>query len=662
MISHGFSAAVPAWALALALLVGHPAPALAVGVSTPPPPPSVSSPAPSGDQAPEQPSAEIFAREGAPFDADRHPGKAVFGSICAACHLGQEPRAPHREFLEMMQPDAIVKALNEGVMRQQAAALTPEQRIQVAEYLARAERHHWKTSPAPVMCTGDAAQFDLARPPAPVGWGYDTKRFTPGAVADLPAADIPRLKLKWAFAFPAALRARSQPVAAMGAVFVGSHDGSVYAFDLATGCVRWTSKVSAEVRTAVVVEPWAPGTRPAKNPRLFFGDLLGRVYAMDALTGQVLWRVSPEAHANTTITGTPVPYGDTLYVPVSSLEVVTAIDEKYACCTFRGSVVALDLDTGATRWTHFTVEQPPREQGLTRVGTKILGPSGAPVWTSPALDLERGVIYHGSGENYSSPADRNSDSVFAVDMKTGERRWQHQFTPGDAWNSTCATSKDHPNCPRERGPDLDLSASPLLVDLGDGRQAVVATSKGGVAMAFDPDGGGRLLWQTRVGRGGIQGGVHFGMAAEGARVYVPISDLDMNSMGLPTGDPGKPGMHAVDARTGKILWSTVHEDRCGGKKYCDPGISAAATAIPGVVFGGAMDGRLRAYDGETGRVLWSVDTTGPVKTANGTVAQGGSMSGPGPLVIDGHVVVNSGYGFSYHMPGNALLVYSVDGR
>lgn len=604
---------------------------------------------------------EVFSREGAPFDPDRHPGKALFAANCSSCHLGQVPRAPHREFLEMMQPDAIVKALTEGVMQQQAAALSAEQKLQVAEYLSRAERAHWKTPAAPVMCQGEAAKFDLSRPPARVGWGYDTNRYTPGEVAGLTAADLPRLKLKWAFAFPAALRARSQPVAAMGAVFVGSHDGSVYAFDLATGCVRWVSKVSAEVRTAVVVEPWAPGTKPPKNPRLFFGDLLGRVYAMDALTGQVLWRERPDDHANATITGTPVLNGDALYVPVSSLEVVTAGDVKYACCTFRGSVVAMDANTGALRWRHYTVEQPATPQGTTRVGTTILGPSGAPVWTSPTLDLKRGVLYHGAGENYSSPADGNSDAMFAVDLKTGARRWRHQITQGDAWNSTC-TQENHPNCPKEQGPDFDLSASPLLIDLGDGKQIVIATSKGGVMTAVDPDAGGRLLWQTRVGRGAIQGGVHFGMAAEGARVYVPISDVKMNSMGLPIDDPGRPGMHAVDARTGKILWSTIHEDRCGGKKYCDPGLSAAATAIPGVVFGGAMDGTLRAYDGATGRVLWSVDTDRTFATANGAVAQGGSMSGPGPLVVDGHVVVNSGYGFSYHMPGNALLVYSIDGR
>ncbi|MGK2287208.1 outer membrane protein assembly factor BamB family protein [Pedomonas sp. V897] len=616
---------------------------------------AVAAGAPNGDR-----NVNSFERPDAAFDPETHPGKALFEENCAMCHLGGVPKAPHREFLEMMPPEGILHALNEGVMQQQAEHLGADERRQITEFLTRTDLASYKPAPGPQMCTGKAAEFDLTRPPAQVGWGYDTRRFTPAIVAKLGKEDVPRLKRKWSFAFPGALRARSQPVAAMGAVFVGSQDGTIYAFDLETGCARWTSKVTAEVRTAIVVEPWAEGQKPARNPRLFFGDLMGRVYAMDALTGQVLWRVRPDDHANATITGTPLLHGDTLYVPVSSLEVVTAADPNYACCTFRGSVVALDIETGAEKWTHFTVPNPPTEQGKTAVGTPILGPSGAAVWTSPTLDLKRGVLYHGSSENYSSPADDNSDAVFAVDLKTGKRRWHHQLLAGDAWNSTCVM-KDHPNCPVEKGPDFDLSASILVIDIGGGKDVLIAAPKSGMMTALDPDTGQRL-WQTRVGRGSMQGGVHFGMAAEGTRIYVPITDMTEDSLGRPIQEPGRSGLHAVDARTGKILWSALSPDTCGGRKYCDPGISAAATAMPGVVFAGGMDGWLRAYEGETGRVLWEVDTTRPVETANGMVARGGSMSGPGPLIVDGHVVVNSGYGFSFHMPGNALHVYSVDGK
>lgn len=181
---------------------------------------------------------------------------------------------------------------------------------------------------------------------------------------------------------------------------------------------------------------------------------------------------------------------------------------------------------------------------------------------------------------------------------------------------------------------------------------------------MDPDANGTLLWRKAVGRGGIQGGVHFGMAAEGTRVYVPIVDLEHGRSAEPRTAPGFPGLHAIDARSGKILWRALaRKDACHGRDAnCDPGISAAVTAMPGVVFAGHLDGWLRAYDGKTGKIIWQADTVQPVRTANGEIATGGSMSGPGPLIVDGKVIVNSGYGLYFHTPGNALLVYSVEGK
>jgi len=624
----------------------------------------IGGPAIAADPAP-TPVSEIASPDSfrpqaeAAIDPDKHPGKALFVGSCATCHEGGIPKAPHREFLQMMAPDAILAAMNSGTMAQMAAALSGEQRRQIAEYLTLTDLSSYVPPNGPVACTGEAARFDLADPPARVGWGYDTRRFVPASVAGLSDRDVPALKLKWAFAYPAAVRARSQPVVAMGAVFVGSQDGTVYAFDLETGCARWTSRVSSEVRTAIVVEPWPVGEVVA-SPRLFFGDHLGRVYAMDALTGRVLWQQRVDDHPNSTITGSVVLHEGALYVPVSSLEVTTAADPNYACCTFRGSVIALDAATGAVRWRHYTVERPAVQQGQTRVGTRILGPSGAPVWTTPTIDARRGVLYHGSGENYSTPADDNSDAVFAVDLATGKRVWAYQTTPDDAWNGACMM-QDHPNCPRENGPDFDIAASAMLVSLDRGRQALIVGPKSGEVLALDPDDKGKLLWKTRVGRGGIQGGVHFGMAAEGARIFVPIVDLDDGNDGKVHATPGFAGLHALDARTGRILWRAMApRDVCDERKYCDPGISAAVIAMPGVVFAGALDGRLRAYDSAAGRVMWETDTLAPVEAVNGEIARGGSIGGPGPIVAKGHLIVNSGYGIYSHMAGNALLVYAPD--
>lgn len=603
-------------------------------------------------------------RSVAGFDPDKHPGKAVFEKICAACHNGGAPKAPHVEFLQIMAPENILKALNEGVMKAQAAPLSEAEKRQVTEYLTRQDLATYRPPPGPVMCGPDRQGFDLGKAPARVGWGYDNRRFVPAAVAGLSKEDVPKLKLKWSYAFPAATRARSQPVAALGAVFVGSQDGTVYAFDLETGCAKWTSRVSAEVRTAIVVEPLPAGAAPGRSPRLFFGDLMGSVYAMDALTGKLLWKTRPDDHANATITGTPVPYDGLLYVPVSSLEVVTVLNKDYACCTFRGSVTALDMNTGETRWRHFTVEQKPSPQGKTSAGTAILGPSGAPVWNSPTIDPERGLLYHGSGENYSSPADRNSDSVFAVDLKTGERRWQYQTTPHDSWNGACAFPGGHPNCPKENGPDFDVAASVLKVEVGEGRQILVVAPKSGNVHALDPD-TGKLVWQAKTGRGSIQGGTHFGMAAEDWRVYVPVVDIMMKADGSSYPQAGAPGLNAIDARTGLTLWTHREPtELCRDRKFCDPGVSAAVTAMPGVVFAGHLNGWFRAYDGETGKILWEFDTARefPAVNGGGVMAHGGSISGPGATLADGHVLINSGYGFSYHMPGNALLVFGVDGK
>jgi len=344
---------------------------------------------------------------------------------------------------------------------------------------------------------------------------------------------------------------------------------------------------------------------------------------------------------------------------VSSLEVVAAADENYVCCSFRGKVVALERNNGAIAWTAYAIEGEPKVTGTTRAGTEVLAPSGAPVWTTPTVIPERNLLVFGTGENYSSPADGNSDAIVAVDLDSGERRWVHQVTPNDAWNVACMMA-GNPNCPEEDGPDYDQGSSVLWVDTPAAPALLVAGHKSGHVTGHDPK-DGRELWRLTVGRGSIQGGVHFGMAAEGHRIYAPVNDMNDTRNGDDL-DPrlARPGLHAVDASRGKLLWSHVRADRCGDERpFCDPGISAAVTAIPGAVIAGHLDGMLRAYDGESGEVLWQYDTTQTVIGVNGETGAGGGMSGSaGPFVYRGHLVANSGYGLYYHEPGNVLLVFA----
>jgi polyvinyl alcohol dehydrogenase (cytochrome) len=411
-----------------------------------------------------------------------------------------------------------------------------------------------------------------------------------------------------------------------------------------------------------VIEPPAAASARHATPMVYFGDLIARVYALDAFTGQLRWVVKADDHPNATVTAAPVLHDGRLYVSVSSLEVTSAADPNYECCTFRGSLLALDAITGATKWKSYTIPEEPREVGRTKVGTRILSPSGAPIWNSAVVDTKRGALYVGTGENYSTPAGDTSDAIIAFRMSDGKMLWHAQKTRGDAWNVACML-KDNPNCPPEDGPDFDFGAASMLFRRAGTPDLLLSGQKSGMVYGTDPDTHGRIVWSQRVGRGGIQGGVHFGMASDGERLYVPISDMRDEHNGKTFAEPSRAGLYALDPTTGKFLWSTPADDVCGDRQFCDPGISASITSIPGVVFAGHMDGRLRGYDAATGRVVWEVDTTQPWKTVSGEVAHGGSFGGgAGPMVVGGTLYAASGYGIYFHMPGNVLLAFSPDGR
>ena len=584
-------------------------------------------------------------------------GQELYEAHCAACHQGGYPKAPHKDFLGRLPPDSIMTAITVGSMSRHAENLSASQMRYLVEHIVGQEMDAFKKIPAIPMCGTDQDEFDVFRLPAASNWGYETSRFIPESGLD--RDDVSALTLKWTVAFPGASRARSLPVIAYGAVYVGSQDGTIYALDLETGCARWKNRVSAEVRTGLVVERINPGSKG--NPRAFFGDLIGRVHAIDAFTGKLLWSVHADSHSGSTITGNPIIEGDRLFVPVSSLEVLTAADPNYACCTFRGSVIAINTDTGDIEWRHYTIPEPSVFRAKSPAGVSMFGPSGAGVWGSPTIDKANGAIYHGSSENYSSPADENSDAVFAIDMSDGKRLWRTQLLAGDAWNGGCYFGgSEHPNCPSEQGPDFDISAPPLLIQLQSGKNILVVGQKSGVVHGLDPSAQGAILWRNRIGTGGVYGGVHFGMANEGSRVYVPIVDILIDSVGDTYPGERFSGIHAVEAATGEVLWSQVPPARCDKKKNCHAGVSAAVTAIPGVVFAGHIDGMLRAYDGVDGKILWEIDTAKNFQTLNGVVAHGGSISGSGPAVGDGHLLVNSGYDFGNLMPGNLLMSFSID--
>ena len=580
---------------------------------------------------------------------DDMPGAALYTTHCNHCHDGTVPKAPHIVWLELMTPKTILAAMNEGIMQQQSSHLTDEERRHITEYLTLTPADSDTTTAIP-WC--ENRSLSAEKPPAAIGWGHDTSRYTSLAYGGIEKALVPGLKLKWSFVFPGALRARSQPSVGYEAIYAGSQDGTVYAFDLETGCVKWTFEASAEVRTGIVLTNDGP-------PLALFGDILAKLYAVNALTGELVWQQKVDDHPSATLTGTPAYYLGNIYVPVSSLEVTAAADPAYPCCSFRGSILAMNAANGEELWRHYTIPTVPEDVNRTNVGTPVLAPSGAPVWSSPTVDVRRNRLYVGTGENYSSPADANSDAVIAINMETGERVWQRQSTAGDAWNVACVM-EDNPNCPAEEGPDFDHGSSILLVKKTNGDEVLAAGHKDGSVLILDPDNGGELLWSKRLGRGSIQGGVHFGLAAVNGAVYVPINDMNDTRNGQFL-DPNKarPGVSGIDIDEEATLWQYVQPDNCGDNRpFCDPGVSAPLSVSDGVVYAGHLDGELRAYDAISGRVIWSYDTTQAHTGVNGIEGRGGSMSGSGPTIAAGHMIVNSGYGLYYHEPGNLLLVFS----
>jgi polyvinyl alcohol dehydrogenase (cytochrome) len=284
------------------------------------------------------------------------------------------------------------------------------------------------------------------------------------------------------------------------------------------------------------------------------------------------------------------------------------------------------------------------------------GPSGATVWNTPTIDAARGQLTIGTGENMSSPATLTSDAIMALDLASGAVRWSYQGTANDVWNTACDTATPD-SCPPEKGPDFDFGAGSLLFTAASGKQLVIGGQKSGDVHALDPD-TGALVWKTKVGRGGIQGGVHFGLAADATAVYVPITDM---ADGRVYDSPSRPGLHALDALTGAPRWySPAPTDVCGERKFCHPGVSQAITVLGDIVAAGAMDGVLRLHDARSGDVVWSYDTTQEHTTLSGDAARGGSLGGAAAPVAQGGVLaVSSGYGIYNHMPGNLLLVFRV---
>lgn len=593
-------------------------------------------------------------------------GEQVYTANCARCHDGTLPRMPSRDALQERSARQIQTAVTSGVMRQFGGPLSAAERRAVAEFLsgdpAGTIDSPVPSLPASAYCeAGVAGAVDLGVP----GWngwgaGLENRRFQTAEAAGMTADDVEGLSLKWAFGFPGVTDTGSQTTVVAGRALVGTRNGLVYALDATSGCVHWVHEAPSSVRSAISVGPADGGGHTA-----YFGDAFASVHAVDLMTGDLRWSTKIDDHAISQITGAPALHEGRLYVPVSSLEEVSAADPRYECCTFRGSVVALDAVTGQQIWKTFVIQEEPVRTRVNAAGAQNWGPSGAGIWSAPTLDPDRNLLYVATGDAYSDPAAPESDAIMALTMDTGEIRWIQQTTPGDAYTVACSSGSIpglpggdsalmRANCPESEGPDFDYGSSPILITASDGRDLVLAGQKSGVMYGMRPD-DGSIVWETRVADGGVLGGIEWGFATDGTQVFVSISD----ALEEAPGEAG--GVTALNVDDGELAWHAPPvQDTCGNRDGCHTAQPAAVSLIPGVVFAGSLDGHLRAHDVETGRIIWDFDTARQFRTVNGVEARGGALNGPGPTIVDGMLYVVSGYGTFGWMPGNVLLAFSVE--
>lgn len=603
-------------------------------------------------------------------------GEMLYQENCAACHSNPEVRAPSLTALNAMSEGALLAAMTDGKMSLQSEHLSQSEKKTIAAHLSPSviENQNWDEA---MRCTADRA-FKTDEKVFVGGWGLDTanSRYQSADKAGLSAADLGNLELVWAQAFPGVTEMRSQPVMTSDTVFVGpSTSNNIYALDLQTGCVKWRYSGSAAIRSAL-----SYGTMPdTQEPFIFYGDVGGYVHAINAKTGSRLWTdnmgdTEGDKKGHIIITGTPVQHKDRIYIPGSSFEVSMAGNSDYECCTKHGLVRAVDAATGKEIWTYHTTETAT-PQGKSSVGTQLWGPSGAPVWTTPAIDPKRNVLYIGTGENYSLPTTKTSDAIIALNLDTGKDEWVFQATEDDAYNLACASwngGKDGPNCPENPGPDFDFGASVIIAQDSSGKDILLAGQKSGDVWALDPDSKGKVLWNKRLSGGTPVGGVHWGMSVVGDKLFVPIADPEW-AIAQWEYEP-LAGMAAVDITSGKTLWRHESSRGCfiqlaevdmatGSPKVPWPdcplyyGNSGASLGLDDMVLAGTLNGKLQAFSPDTGSVLWEYDTKRSFETLNGVEGHGGSLDNAGTVAVgNGYMVVQSGYSYINQMPGNVVLV------
>ena len=500
--------------------------------------------------------------------------------------------------------------------------------------------------------------------------------------------NVAKLKTKWVFTTAGDVSAT--PAVANGIVYFPDFAGNFYAVNAKSGALVWKHQLAdwtavrgdyarndPAIHDGLVILGNQAGNNASWNGGKYVGGGGAKVMAVDANTGKLKWMTEVEAFPTAMVTSSPVIHKGVVYVGIASAEENSAAVQGTPCCVSRGSVVALDVSTGQILWKTYMV---PDNGGVAG------GYSGGGVWDStPVVDVKRNSLYVGTGNNYQVPiavqqcfainkSNPNCtdpmdyfDAVVALDLDTGKIKWAKRALYYDAWNVNCIEAitppnfsigpGPGPNCPTPQGPDYDFGGTgPQLLKAGGGEILGIG-EKSGIYWALNPD-DGRVIWNTQVGPGSALGGIEWGTATDGKRIYVPIA----NPFGVPyelqpEGAKANGGSWAaLDPATGNLLWQTATPGACSQPipnitQGC-MGLGPASVAN-GLVYAGSMDTNpaaptMFALDAKTGKILWSF-------------AAGSSVI-PGPAIVGNSIYWGSGYGHfgpSLGTPNNKLFAFSI---
>lgn len=605
--------------------------------------------------------APASAQPGAAFQPGDHPGRSLFEENCATCHGNPDvPLAGGLDNLRGMNAESLRFALTEGVMSAQAAGLGATDRELIVGFLAADLDDSWI---AALMCEPGRRAVDVNGQVHLGRFGIDehNSRFLAADAAGLRTADMANLELAWAIGFPGTGALRASPVLVGDTLFYAANGTrKIFALDAASGCAKWMFDSPTRLRSSLT---W--GRLGEDGPAaVLYGDAEGNVYALDAADGSLIWSSDVRTQGqgmSVRITGAVMLVDGKAIVPISNSGVGAGVNPNFECCVGHGAVTALDAASGEIVWEYHTMPEAEYTGEVNPLGVRLRGPSGAPIWSTPTIDRERGSIYVTTGENTSHPATDTSDAIIALDIETGARKWLFQALARDVWNMACGRNRNQANCPNQQPSvlaDFDFGGSAILIEREQG-DILLAGQKSGDLWALDPD-NGELLWNRRVGDGTALGGNHWGIASDGERVFLPINDPGVAREGFTP----RPGMYGFFVATGEASWSYPLRPDCGNGRgervnACQTrfGLSATPLLVDGALIGAGIDGRLFIFDKENGDILFQYDTVRDFETVNGVAARGGAIDSHSIAAGSGMLFIGSGYGRFGQTPGNVLLAF-----